>query len=1176
MTPKSIKEKTTASSTETVFAGELSLADVLLKLGYDSLNPMQERALPLLNEPRLVVSAATASGKTLLALLKIVKNHAETKSKALYIVPLRALAAEKHIEFGKSLAPFGINVGISTGDYDSNSDELSQYDVIIVTSEKLDSLLRHKSKWVGDVGLVIADEVHLLNDDRRGATLEIVLTKLKRTGAALLCLSGTIPNAEEVASWLGAELFKSTWRPTPLVLGVCDRKKIFFETGFVTLAKGEDRAIHDLVELAIAENAGKGQALVFAATRRNAETTALELGETTKKKLTPEEQADCEKLAERALKVLGTPTRQCKLLASCLRNGVSFHHAGIESKQRTLIEDGFKKKRCVKAIVCTTTLAMGVDYPASWVIVRDLKRFNGAFSELIPNLECQQMCLPADAEILLSSGAYAKISDIFEKRGQSGLACVNESNWQMESSVPVNWFKREASEFVKLRLSDGREIRLTPNHPLLKMNEYLGKTLWKTAENIEPGDFIAVVRTAPSNSDLPLTLDYFDDCYVVGAGSLVKESVAKSGLTYKKMACELGVKFKTLKDYAWRKAIPLRILRGLTKRSGLDRELYERVKLIKSKQGNCLSIAKNLSPNFLWLVGIIAAEGSMVRYKGRNRWRNVEYKKIKIGNTDPRIIEKIKVCLRELGISFYEYKRVGGGFSKKEVIMIEICNQALCALISRFGITSGKKAYTVAPSKEVFELPPEYTANYIAGLFDGEGNYNSKKRTHEVRFCVKSRQLVLDTQKLLKKFGVRSTVHGDKQLNWWLTVSSISEVNKFKQKIPCVRLIPDSREYKRETCPRKIVGDLIFEQVRFFEKEILSSPESVYNLTVANNSNYIYNDVLVHNCGRAGRPKFDKRGIGILVCRPTEKRSITEKYVTGPLENVYSKLASEPVLRSHVLALVAQEYCRTNAEIKEFFGDSFYAFQYGDAAELYEKVERVVSELKDMDFLREKQATLLATPVGKRTAELYIDPLSSYSLLRFIEQAGKKKKNVFSYLMALNSTTEALPLMNANRKEEEALWNELYALSDDFDLQAAEFDAAALDKYKTSKVLNAWINEDTEDKILDSFEIPPGVLHARMRNAEWLAYALQELAFMKNASTVQASARMLGRRIKHGIKEELLEICKLRGVGRVRGRRLFNAGVRTIEDFRSRSKEEIKKITAASPSESEIGSEEEE
>jgi helicase len=97
-----------------------------------------------------------------------------------------------------------------------------------------------------------------------------------------------------------------------------------------------------------------------------------------------------------------------------------------------------------------------------------------------------------------------------------------------------------------------------------------------------------------------------------------------------------------------------------------------------------------------------------------------------------------------------------------------------------------------------------------------------------------------------------------------------------------------------------------------------------------------------------------------------------------------------------------------------------------------------------------------------------------------------------------------------------------------------------------------------------------------MRNAEWLAYALQELAFMKNASTVSVAAKQLGRRIKHGVKEELLEICRLRGVGRVRGRRLFNAGVKSVEDFKARSKEEIKKITAASPSEDEIGGEEEE
>ncbi|NYZ78311.1 DEAD/DEAH box helicase, partial [Candidatus Micrarchaeota archaeon] len=109
---------------ETVFAGSLSLNDVLLKLGYSALNPMQEQALPLLGEQRLMVSAPTASGKTLLAVLKIAKNFLETKTKALYVVPLRALASEKHAEFERSLASFEMKVAISTGDYDSNSEEL--------------------------------------------------------------------------------------------------------------------------------------------------------------------------------------------------------------------------------------------------------------------------------------------------------------------------------------------------------------------------------------------------------------------------------------------------------------------------------------------------------------------------------------------------------------------------------------------------------------------------------------------------------------------------------------------------------------------------------------------------------------------------------------------------------------------------------------------------------------------------------------------------------------------------------------------------------------------------------------------------------------------------------------------------------------------------------------------
>src|SRR3989338_9915473 len=111
-----------------------------VQLGYSVLNPLQEKALAegLLSQDRVVVSAPTASGKTLLALIKILDNYRKTKTKALYIVPLRALASEKHDEFVEKLSPHGLSIAISTGDFDSSSEELHAFDVIIVTSEKMD------------------------------------------------------------------------------------------------------------------------------------------------------------------------------------------------------------------------------------------------------------------------------------------------------------------------------------------------------------------------------------------------------------------------------------------------------------------------------------------------------------------------------------------------------------------------------------------------------------------------------------------------------------------------------------------------------------------------------------------------------------------------------------------------------------------------------------------------------------------------------------------------------------------------------------------------------------------------------------------------------------------------------------------------------------------------------
>lgn len=197
----------------------------------ETLTPIQEKSVNsgLLDNRSLLVCAPTASGKTLVATMAIINKLKE--GKALYVVPLKALANEKYKEYKALLEKTDYNVIISTGDVDSDSPFLSRYDLIVLTAEKLDSLIRHKVRWITDVKTVIIDEVHLLNDRSRGPTLEIIITLLKLLiRPQLICLSATIGNPKELAEWLEAELVIDDWRPVKLKQGIYHEQEIeFFE-----------------------------------------------------------------------------------------------------------------------------------------------------------------------------------------------------------------------------------------------------------------------------------------------------------------------------------------------------------------------------------------------------------------------------------------------------------------------------------------------------------------------------------------------------------------------------------------------------------------------------------------------------------------------------------------------------------------------------------------------------------------------------------------------------------------------------------------------------------------------------------------------------------------------------------------------------------------------------------
>ncbi|NJF24347.1 ATP-dependent DNA helicase [Thermococcus sp. Bubb.Bath] len=352
---------------------------IIKERGIDELYPPQAEALKsgVLEGKNLVLAIPTASGKTLVSEIVMVNKLLTEGGKAVYLVPLKALAEEKYREF-KEWEKLGIRVAATTGDYDSTDDWLGRYNIIVATAEKFDSLLRHGANWIKEVKLVVADEVHLIGSYDRGATLEMILTHMLGR-AQILALSATVGNAEELAEWLDASLVVSDWRPVELRKGVFHLGQLFWEDGKT------DRYPENWESLVVDAIKKEKQALVFVNTRRSAEKEAISLSSKISRLLTKPEKRALEELIS---SIEDNPTTE--KLKRALRGGVAFHHAGLSRTERTLIEDAFRAKT-IKAIVATPTLAAGVNTPAFRVIIRDTKRYAGFGWTDIPVLEIQQM-----------------------------------------------------------------------------------------------------------------------------------------------------------------------------------------------------------------------------------------------------------------------------------------------------------------------------------------------------------------------------------------------------------------------------------------------------------------------------------------------------------------------------------------------------------------------------------------------------------------------------------------------------------------------------------------------------------------------------------------------------------------------------------------------------------------
>jgi helicase len=321
--------------------------------------------------------------------------------------------------------------------------------------------------------------------------------------------------------------------------------------------------------------------------------------------------------------------------------------------------------------------------------------------------------------------------------------------------------------------------------------------------------------------------------------------------------------------------------------------------------------------------------------------------------------------------------------------------------------------------------------------------------------------------------------------------------------------------------------------------------------------------------GRAGRPSYDNEGQSIMVSSSqAQYDELEEKFLYGESESIYSKLAVEPVLRTYLLSLIAGNFVRTKEQIMDFFSKTFWAHQYQDMAKLDYIIENMLTLLVDWEFLISSKPPLgdfananeinndkyRATKLGRRVAELYLDPMTANDIICSLRKAKQIEVEPFSFLQMVSYTTELRPLLRVKMKEYDyvvdkfqqydgcIITNEPTA----FDYEYDEF----LNSVKTTLFFIDWIDENDEEFLLEKYDIRPGEIRMKLEVADWLMYSTIEFAKLLEFRDLVKEVTKIRFRMKYGVKEELLVLLKLKKIGRVRARSMFRNGIKDIKGIK--------------------------
>lgn len=319
-----------------------------------------------LEEANFVVSLPTSSGKTLLAELRTIQHLVKAENKVVYIAPTKALGQQVLRSVKPGVEAIGKVASLVMNIADKlDSDTYSKADFVIITPEKLELMIRSDPEILNSIGLVVIDEFHNIGQDERGLKLEFLLWRLRKQDCvSFFILSAVIPNSEEIAAWINGASVQLQWRPTKVVHGYSIKG-----TNNVILSGLKAIAIPPLSKISYTTTLAAafrniGAVLVIDMTKEWVENKAKEF-------LALAQKGDVSisgvELSEKLKLVCG----EQHPIVEMVKYGFAYHHADLEGEVKILIERAMKRG-AINLLFATTTLAEGVDFPVTTVIISSL------------------------------------------------------------------------------------------------------------------------------------------------------------------------------------------------------------------------------------------------------------------------------------------------------------------------------------------------------------------------------------------------------------------------------------------------------------------------------------------------------------------------------------------------------------------------------------------------------------------------------------------------------------------------------------------------------------------------------------------------------------------------------------------------------------------------------------